>query len=123
MPRFTAIGLAPGGDVPQPFLVDRQREDGRGGGAVAGRVAGLLRDRVHELRAHVLERVGQVDLLRDGDAVLGDGRPAERLVDDDVPPGRPERDADRLGQLLGPGQELLPRVVGVEQLLRHVISG
>ena len=46
--------------------------------------------------------------------------PAEGLVDDDVAAGRPERDADRLGQLLGPGEELLAGVVGVEQLLRHV---
>ena len=63
MPRLTAIGLAPGGDVPQAFLVDRQGQDGRGGGAVAGDVAGLLGDGVDELGAHVLERVGQVDLL------------------------------------------------------------
>ena len=46
--------------------------------------------------------------------------PPKRLVDDDVPAGRPEGDADRLGQLLGAGQELLAGVVGVEQLLRHV---
>ena len=58
--------------------------------------------------------------LRDRDAVLGDGRAAEGLVDDDVAAGRPERDADRVGQLLGPGQQLLAGFVGVEQLLRHV---
>ena len=83
-------------------------------------VAGLLGDGVDELGAHVLERVGQIDFLGDGDAVLGDGRPAERLVDDDVPPGRPERDADRVGQLLGAGKELLAGVVGVEQLFSHL---
>ena len=66
-----------GGDVAQAFLVDRQGQDGGGGGAVAGHVAGLLGDGVDELGAHVLERVGQVDFLADGDAVLGDGRPAE----------------------------------------------
>ena len=66
-----------GGDVPQPFLVDGQGQDGGGGGAVAGDVAGLLGDGVDELGAHVLERVGQVDFLGDGDAVLGDGRAAE----------------------------------------------
>ena len=82
-------------------------------------VAGLLGDGVDELGAHVLERVGQVDFLGDRDAVLGDGRAAEGLVDDDVPAGRPERDADGLGQLLGPGEELLAGVVGIEQLLGH----
>ena len=73
----------------QAFLIDRQRQDGRGGGAVAGDVAGLLGDRVHELGAHVLEGIGQVDFLGDGDAVLGDGRAAEGFVDDDVAPVGP----------------------------------
>ena len=109
-----------GGDVAQAFLIDGQGQDGRGGGAVAGHVAGLLGDGVDELGAHVLERVGQVDFLGDGDAVLGDGRAAEGLVDDDVAPGRPEGDADGVGQLLGAGQQLLAGVVGVEQLFCHV---
>ena len=110
-----------GGDVAQAFLIDRQGQDGRRGGAVAGHVAGLLGDGVDELGAHVLERIGQVDFLGDGDAVLGDGRAAEGLVDDDVAAGRPERDADGLGQLLGAREELLAGVVGVEQLLRHIV--
>ena len=37
--------------------------------------------------------IGEVDLLGDRDAVLGDGRTAEGLVDDDVSAGRPEGDA------------------------------
>ena len=44
----------------------------------------LLRDFLHHLRAHVLELVFELDLLGDRDAVLGDGRGAERLVEDDV---------------------------------------
>src|SRR5918911_1620740 len=81
------------------FLVNGQGEDRRRGGAVAGHVGGLLGDGVDQLGAHVLERVGQVDLLADGDAVLGDGRPAKALVEDDVAPGRAEGQADRVGQL------------------------
>ena len=69
--------IGAGGDVAQAFLIDGQGQDGRGGGAVAGHVAGLLGDGVDQLGAHVLERVGQVDFLADGDAVLGDGRAAE----------------------------------------------
>ena len=41
-------------------------------------------DFAHHLRAHVLELVGELDFLGDGDAVLGDARRAERLVEDDV---------------------------------------
>src|SRR5207249_6552382 len=94
-----------GGDDAQAFLVDGKGQDGGGGGAVAGDVAGLLGDGVDELGAHVLEGVGQVDFLADGDAVLGDGRAAEALVEDDVAPGRPEGNAHGVGQLVGAGQE------------------
>src|SRR5205085_6303676 len=41
------------------------------------------------------------------------------LVDDDVSAGRPEGDADRVGELLGAREELLAGVVGVEELLGH----
>src|SRR5262249_49341025 len=84
--------------------------------------AGLLGDGVDELGPHVLERIGQVDLLADGDAVLGDGRSAEGLVDDDVAPGRSEGQPDRMGQLVGAGQELLARLIGIQKLLRHFVS-
>jgi hypothetical protein len=64
----------------------------------------------------------EVDLLRHGYAVLRDRRAAERLVDDHVAAGRPERDADDLRQLFRAGKELLASVVGIEQLLCHVYS-
>ena len=89
-----------GGDVAQALLVDEQAEDGGRGGAVAGHVARLLGDGVDELGAHVLERVGQVDLLGDGDAVLGDGRRAEGLLEDDVAAAGAEGDLDGAGKFL-----------------------
>ena len=73
-----------GGDELGALAVDRLREHGRGGGAVAGDVGGLGGDLLHHLRAHVLELVLELDLLGDGDAVLGDRRRAEALLDDDV---------------------------------------
>ena len=76
-----------GGDVLQAFLVDRLGENGRGGGAVAGDVAGLAGDFADELRAHVFVGIFELDFLGDGDAVLGDGRAAEFLVEDDVAAG------------------------------------
>src|SRR5215207_9431460 len=42
---------------------DRLGEHGRGGGAVTGLVGGLARDLAQHLRAHVLEPVGELDLL------------------------------------------------------------
>ena len=73
-----------GGNRLGAFLDDRLREHGRGGGAVTGEVGGLRGDFAHHLRAHVLELVFELDLLGDGDAVLGDARRAERLVEHDV---------------------------------------
>jgi hypothetical protein len=53
---------------------DRLGEHGRGGGAVTGDVVGLRGHFAQHLRAHVLELVLELDLLGDGDAVLGDAR-------------------------------------------------
>ena len=66
-----------GGDRLGAFADDRLGEHGRGGGAVAGDVVGLRGDFAHHLGAHVLELVVELDLLGDGDAVLGDARRAE----------------------------------------------
>src|SRR5213075_2585451 len=71
-------------------------ENGGGGGAVAGRIGRLGGDFAHHLRAHVLELVVELDLLGDGDAVLGDAGSAERLVEHDVAALRAERHLDRV---------------------------
>jgi hypothetical protein len=70
--------------VARAFAINRLREHCRRGRAVAGRVRGLARDLAHHLRAHVLERILQVDLLGHRHTVLGDGGGAELLVEDDV---------------------------------------
>ena len=77
---------------------DRLGENRRGGGAVAGDVVGLRGHFAHHLRAHVLELVLELDLLGDGDAVLGDARSAEALVDDDVAALGPQRHLHRIGE-------------------------
>src|SRR5215470_16352185 len=74
---------------------------------VAGHVRGLRRHLAHHLRAHVLERLFQLDLLGHGHAVLGDRRRAEFLVDDHVAPFGAERDRDRVGQLIDAAQDRL----------------
>ena len=87
-----------GGDVLEAFAEDRLGEHGGGGGAVAGEVGGLGGDFLHHLGAHVLDRIVELDFLGDGHAVLGDGRRAELLVDDDVAALGTERDLHRLGE-------------------------
>ena len=87
-----------GGDDPEALGDHRLAEHDRGGGAVAGDVVGLGRDFLEELRAHVLERVLELDVASDGDAVVGDGRGAELLVEDDVAALGADRDLDGVGE-------------------------
>src|SRR5687768_12054310 len=106
-----------GRDVLEALAEDRLGEHGRRRGAVAGDVRGLRRDLLHHLGAHVLERIGELDLLGDGDTVLGDRRRAELLVDDDVPTLRAEGDLHRLGELVDAALEGRARVRVEMQLL------
>ena len=87
-----------GGNELDAFVDDRLGEHGRRGGAVAGDVVGLGRNRADHLGAHVLELVFEFDFLGDGDAVLGDSRGAERLVDHHVAALGTERDLDGVGE-------------------------
>ncbi len=108
-----------GGDVLQAFGDDRLAEDGGGGGAVTGDVVGLGGDLLGELGADVLERVLELDLLGDGDAVVGDRGGAELLVEDDVAALGAEGDLDGVGQGVN---AILHRSSGFlieEQLLCH----
>ena len=100
------------------FLDDRGREHGRGRGAVAGLVVGLLRHFAHHLRAHVLELVFELDLLGDGDAVLGDAGSAEALLDHDVAALGAERHLHRVGERLDAAQHAVARVAGKSYVFR-----
>ena len=96
MPRLRSIGFMPAATDFAPSRMIACGEHGRGGGAVAGNVVGLRGDLAHHLRAHVLELVFELDLLGDGDAVLGDARRAVGLVEHDVAALRTERHLHRV---------------------------
>ena len=74
---------------------------------VAGRVSGLGSNFAHHLRAHVLELVVELDLLGDGDAVLGDAGCAERFVEHDVAALRTERHLHRVVQNVDAAQHAI----------------
>ena len=99
-----------GGNRLGTFADDRLRKHGCRRRAVAGEVVRLRGDFAHHLRAHVLELVLELDLLGDGDAVLGDARRAERLVDDDVAALRAERDLHRVCEDVDAAQHAVARV-------------
>src|SRR5262249_21069011 len=89
---------------------DRLREQRRGRGAIAGLLAGLRCNLAHHLCAHVLELVGEFDLLGDGDAVLGDTRRTKRLVENDVAALRTQRDLDRISENVDAAQHPVARL-------------
>ena len=96
------------------FLVDGPGQHGGGGGAVAGHVGGLGGHLAHQLGAHVLVLLLQLDLLGDGDAVLGHERGTELLLDQDVAPFGPEGDLHRVGELVHAAQDRLAGVFGID---------
>ncbi len=109
-------GVGAGGDVLDALAVDGLGQHGGGGGAVAGDVGGLRGNLANHLRTHVLEAVRQLDLLGDGDAVLGDGRRAELFLEDHVAALGAEGHFDRVGELVDTGEELGASLLGVDDL-------
>ena len=90
-------GIGAGGDVLETFAIDRLGQDGGGGGAVAGHVAGLAGRFLDQLGAHVFIGALQLDFLGYGDAVLGDRRAAPALVDNGVAAARAQCGCARPG--------------------------
>jgi len=97
------------------------REDGGGRGAIPGDIRRLAGDFTRHLRPHVFERILQIDLLGDGDAVLGNRRRSELLVEDDVATLGTKGDLDRVGQLIDAAQDGPTRLVTVHDLLCHCV--
>ena len=88
-----------GGHVLQALGDDDVGEKCGGSGAVAGHVVGLHGHLAHQLGAHVLDRVLQLDFLSDGHAIVGDERSAVGLLQGHVAALGAERHLDGIGQL------------------------
>jgi hypothetical protein len=111
-------GVGPRRDVLQAFFVNGFSQNGCGRGAVAGDVRRLARDLPDELRAHVFIRVFQLDFLGDRHAVLGDGRAAIFLVENDAAPPGPKRRLHGASQFLHAAEQGVPRRFIELQLFR-----
>ena len=73
-------------------------EHGRGGGAIAGDLVGLLGNFAQHLRAHILERAFQLDFAGDAHAVARDDRRADWTIHYRVHAFGAERARHRTGQ-------------------------
>src|SRR5207245_5812043 len=98
------------GDVAEALADHGLSEKRRRGGAVTGYIVGLGRHLAQELRAGVLHGVLELDLAHDRHAVVGDGRRAELLLEDDVAALGAESDAYRLGNRVDALLEVLSRL-------------
>src|SRR5262249_40415840 len=103
-----------GGDVLRAFAVNGLSQYGRRCGAVTRRVAGLARDFAHELGPHILIRVLEFDFLSDSDAVLGDGRGAELLIENGVPALGTEGRLHSVSQLVDPFENRSPSGLAIQ---------
>ena len=110
-----------GGNRLHAFAEDRLRQNGRGGGAVAGHVAGLRSNFAHHLRAHVLERILQLDFFRDRDTVFGDGRAAELLLENHVAALGAERHFHGVGELVDAAQNRLTGIFAINNLFCAIV--
>ena len=99
-----------GGHVAQALANQGPGQHGGGGGAVTGDVVGLLGYFLDQLGPDLLVGVLELDLLGDGDAVVGDGGGAPLLLQHHVAALGAERDAHGVGELVHPA---LQRPAGV----------
>src|SRR5690606_5580928 len=76
---------------------------------------------LQELGAHVLERIFELDVLGNGDAVMGDGRRAELLVECDVAALRAQRGLDSVGERVDADFQRTTRFLIEFKLLCHSV--
>ena len=99
---------------------DGLRQQSSGRGPVTGDIAGFVGHLSDQLGAHVLQRIGELDLTRDRNAVVGDRGRAGQPLQHDVAALGPERDLYRVGELVDARRQQLARLVVEEDDLSHL---
>ena len=115
-------GVGAGGDVAQAFAHERLSQHGGRRGAVTRDVVGLLGDLLDELRADLLERVVELDLLGDRDAVVRDRGGAPLLLEHDVATAGAQGHLDGVGQDVEAALEAATGLLVESDDLCHVCS-
>ena len=110
-----------GRDVAQTLADQGLGQHGGGGGAVAGDVVGLLGDLLDELGTDLLVGVLELDLLGDGDTVVGDRGGAPLLLQDDVAALGAEGDLDGVGERVHATLETAAGFLVERNDLRHML--
>ena len=103
------------------FAEDCLGQYGSRGGAVAGDVGGLGSNLADHLGARVLQLVFELDFLRDGYAVLGDGGRSELLLNYYVATLGAKRHFDCVGQAVDTRQKIAARLFAVCNVFSHIL--
>ena len=112
-------GVGTGGDILHALIDEGLCQHGGGGGAVTGSIVRLGGNFSNELCAHVLKLVLQLDLLGDGDTVIGDERAAELLAQHDIAALGAEGNLNGVGQLVDASAKGLAGVLALLDLFSH----
>ena len=89
-----------GSHVLQAFADDGLRHQGCRCGAVAGHIVGLGGNFLHQLCTHVFKGIFQLDLLGDGNTVVGDQGRTKFLIQHHIAPLGPQGNFDGICQLV-----------------------
>ncbi len=112
--------VCPGRHVAQALADECLGQHGGGRRAVAGDVVGLLRYFLDQLGTDLLPRVLKLDLLGDGNTIVGDRGGAPLLLENDVPALRAEGNLHGVGELVHAALEAAPGfLVKRDQLRCH----
>ena len=90
-----------------------------GSGTVACNVVGLGCNFLNQLCAHVLKRIVQLDVLCNGDTVIGDQRSAELLCQNNIAALGTHSNLNGVGQLVDTIHQRLACFFAKLNLLRH----
>ena len=105
------------------FTHDRLSQKRRRRRAVARLIGRLVGDLAHELRAHVLVLVGELDLTRDGHAIVGDRRCSRQPFQNHIAPLRAQGHLHRVGERVDAClQQKTSLVIEVEALAHRDLS-
>ena len=114
-------GVGAGGHVAQALAHQGPGQHGGGGGAVAGDVVGLLGYFLDQLGPDPLVGVLELDLLGDGDPVVGDGGGAPLLLQHHVAALGAEGDPHGVGELVHPALQAAAGVLVESNQLGHLL--
>jgi len=112
-------GIGTGSHILHALAHQRLSQQRSSGGAVTGIVIGLGRNFLHQLGAHILKRLLQLNLLGNGHAVVGDQRCAILLIQYHIAALRTKGNLNGIGQFVNTGLQRLASILAINNIFCH----